>query len=69
MPCDGACIHVPPPPSSHIVHVTSELGVKVEELYQPYWVEGVIQVKSSNSELADAGYQTAAEKIFAYGLP
>ncbi len=36
VPYFGACIHVPPPPSNQIVHVTSELGVKVDELYQPY---------------------------------
>lgn len=69
VPYYGACIHVPPPPSNQIVHVTSELGVKVEELYQPYWIEGPMQVKASSSELAEAGYQMEAEKIFAYELP
>ena len=29
VPYFGACIHVPPPPPNQIVHVTSELGVKV----------------------------------------
>lgn len=69
VPYYGACIHVPPPPSNQIVHVTSELGVKVDELYQPYWIEGPMQVKASSSELADAGYQMAAQKIFVYELP
>lgn len=69
VPYYGACIHVPPPPSNQIVHVHTELGVKVEELYQPYWVEGPMQVKASVSDLAEAGYQLEAEKIFAYELP
>lgn len=69
VPYFGACIHVPPPPSNQIVHVNSELGVKLDELYQPYWVEGPLQVKASSSELADAGYQMEAEKIYAYELP
>lgn len=69
VPYYGACIHVPPPPSNQIVHVTSELGVKVEELYQPYWIEGAMQVKPSTSELAEAGYRMDAQKIFAYELP
>lgn len=69
VPYFGACIHVPPPPSNQIVHVTSELGVKVDELYQPYWVEGPMQAKSSTSELAEAGYQMQADKIFVYELP
>lgn len=68
VPYFGACIHVPPPPPNQIVHVTSELGVKVDELYQPYWIEGPMQVKSSTSELADAGYQMEADKILVYEL-
>lgn len=51
------------------MHVKSELGVKLDELYQPYWVEGPLQVKASSSELADAGYQMEADKIYAYELP
>ncbi|MDQ3202560.1 MAG: DUF3299 domain-containing protein [Pseudomonadota bacterium] len=69
VPYFGACIHVPPPPSNQIVHVKSEVGVKLDELYQPYWIEGAMQVKPSTSELADAGYQMAADKIYAYELP
>lgn len=69
VPYYGACIHVPPPPSNQIVHVSSELGVKVEELYQPYWIEGPMQVKATSSELADAGYQMEAQKIYVYELP
>ncbi|WP_248800117.1 DUF3299 domain-containing protein [Pseudomonas sp. MWU13-2105] len=69
VPYFGACIHVPPPPSNQIVHVTSELGVKVDELYQPYWIEGDMQVKQSTSDLADAGYSMAAQKIYVYELP
>ncbi|VVO42218.1 DUF3299 domain-containing protein [Pseudomonas fluorescens] len=69
VPYFGACIHVPPPPSNQIVHVKSEVGVKLDELYQPYWIEGALQVKASSSELADAGYQMDAEKIYVYELP
>lgn len=68
VPYYGACIHVPPPPSNQIVHIFSEMGVRVEDLYQPYWIEGRMQVRASSSELADAGYQMEAEKIYAYEL-
>ncbi|MNL86728.1 hypothetical protein D3C87_2155580 [compost metagenome] len=51
------------------MHVKSEVGVKVDELYQPYWIEGALQVQASSSELADAGYQMAADKIYLYELP
>ena len=69
VPYFGACIHVPPPPSNQIVHVKSEVGVKLDELYQPYWIEGALQVKASTSELADAGYLMEADKIYLYELP
>ncbi|QXH35317.1 DUF3299 domain-containing protein [Pseudomonas muyukensis] len=68
VPYYGACIHVPPPPSNQIVHIFSEMGVRIEDLYQPYWIEGTLSVKASSSELADAGYQMEAEKIYAYEL-
>ena len=69
VPYFGACIHVPPPPSNQIVHVTSKEGVKLDELYQPYRIVGAMQVKASTSELADAGYQMDAQKIVVYELP
>ncbi|KAA5837887.1 DUF3299 domain-containing protein [Pseudomonas chlororaphis] len=68
VPYFGACIHVPPPPSNQIVHVKSAVGVKLDELYQPYWIEGPMQVKASTSDIADAGYQMEAEKIYVYEL-
>ncbi len=69
VPYFGACIHVPPPPSNQIVHVRSELGVLMDALYQPFWVEGPLKVEHTSSELADAGYQIEASKIYPYELP
>jgi hypothetical protein len=69
VPYFGACIHVPPPPSNQIVHATSELGVRVDELYQPFWIEGPLKVEHASSELAEAGYRMRAEKIYLYDLP
>jgi len=68
VPYFGACIHVPPPPSNQIVHATSELGVKVEQLYQPFWIEGPLRVEHASSELAEAGYRLDAQKIYFYEL-
>jgi uncharacterized protein len=69
VPYFGACIHVPPPPSNQIVHVTAELGVLLDALYQPFWIEGPLKVEQTSSELAEAGYQMQAQKIYAYELP
>ncbi|HWV11632.1 DUF3299 domain-containing protein [Pseudomonas sp. GD03944] len=69
VPYFGACIHVPPPPSNQIVHVRAELGVLLDALYQPFWIEGPLKVEHSSSELAEVGYQMQADKIYAYELP
>jgi hypothetical protein len=68
VPYFGACIHVPPPPSNQIVHVTAELGVLMDALYQPFWIEGPLRTEQSSSELAEAGYRMAAEKIYPYEM-
>ncbi|GAB3380855.1 DUF3299 domain-containing protein [Azotobacter armeniacus] len=68
VPYFGACIHVPPPPSNQIVHVRNEPGVQLEVLYQPYWVEGTLQVEHSSSELAEAGYRMTTSKVSPYQL-
>lgn len=66
VPYYGACIHVPPPPSNQIVYVTSAKGVRLDELYQPFWIEGPLDVEKSASELATAGYRMAAQQIYPY---
>lgn len=66
VPYYGACIHVPPPPSNQIVYVHDAKGVKMDELYQPYWVTGKISVKALDSDLAQAGYQLKADEVAPY---
>jgi len=68
VPYFGACIHVPPPPSNQIVHVRTELGVMIDALWQPFWIEGDLKVEHSSSELAEAGYRMEAQKIYPYEL-
>lgn len=68
VPYFGACIHVPPPPSNQIVHVRSELGVLMDELSQPFWIEGPLKVEASTSDMGSAGYQMEAEKIYPYEM-
>ncbi len=69
VPYYGACIHVPPPPPNQIVHVKTELGVLMDNLYQPFWIEGPLQVESISSDLAEAGYQMEASKVYPYESP
>lgn len=69
VPYFGACIHVPPPPSNQIVHVRSENGVMLDTLYQPFWIEGLLRVEQSHSDLAESGYAMLAGKIYPYEMP
>lgn len=68
VPYYGACIHVPPPPSNQIVHIFSEMGVRVEDLYQPYWIEGKMQVKSLQQRTGRCRLPDGSRKIYAYEL-
>lgn len=69
VPYFGACIHVPPPPSNQIVHVRTSQELALDDLWQPFWIEGSLRVAHSSSELAEAGYQLQAERIQPYELP
>ena len=66
VPYFGACIHVPPPPSNQIVHVRSTTGIKLADLYQPFWITGVAQVEHVESELASAGYRIEGARVEPY---
>lgn len=66
VPYFGACIHVPPPPSNQIVLVKYAKGVQMDALYQPFWIRGPLEVESSSSELAEAGYQMSADDVYPY---
>jgi hypothetical protein len=68
VPYFGACIHVPPPASNQILYVRFAAGVPLQALWQPYWVEGPLRVEAASSELAEAGYQMDASRIYLYPL-
>ena len=56
VPYFGACIHVPPPPSNQIVHVSSEKPLDQEMLDYAVWVTGTLTTDSVYSDEAHAGY-------------
>lgn len=66
VPYFGACIHVPPPPSNQIVYVQSEGGVALGDMWQPYWIEGLLSVESFSSDMGDTGYRAEAFNIYPY---
>lgn len=67
VPYYGACIHVPPPPANQTVHVVTGTDREYQGgLFDPVWVSGTLNVESSSSELAEAGYRLEATTVEPY---
>lgn len=66
VPFFGACIHVPPPPSNQMIHVSFEPGTNVENLYDAVWVTGKLTISTVAHDLGTAGYVMDAFQIEPY---
>lgn len=66
VPYFGACIHTPPPPSNQIVYVKSELGLPIDDIWQPVWITGTLNTEHFDSDLGSAGYTLQAEQMEIY---
>lgn len=66
VPWPGACIHVPPPPPNQIILVDYPNGVAIDDIYQPLWLSGLLQVEQTSNALADASYRMRAEQVEEY---
>jgi hypothetical protein len=58
VPYFGACIHVPPPPLNNtlLIKPKPEHAIPFDKTYEPVWVLGSMQVKTTSTDLAQAGY-------------
>lgn len=56
VPWFGACIHLPPPPPNQIILTNYPKGLKLESLYEPFWISGVLETSLVENELASAAY-------------
>lgn len=66
VPYAGACIHVPPPPPNQIILVDYPDGIAIDDIYQPFWVQGTLRVEQTSNQLADASYHLQAERVWLY---
>ncbi len=66
VPFFGACIHVPPPPPNQIIFVNYPDGLKLEELYDPFWISGVLDVSLVENEMATSAYSMELHKYEPY---
>jgi len=56
VPYFGACIHVPPPPPNQMILLNAEDGVSLDDMYNPYWVEGKVSTTLHENDLGTSAY-------------
>ncbi len=66
VPYFGACIHVPPPPPNQLVYVEPAEGIPFEQLFEPIWIEGTMEITSVESEMGTTGYSMKKADIQVY---
>jgi hypothetical protein len=66
VPYFGACIHVPPPPPNQIIFSQFEKGIKLDDLYTPYWIEGTLSTSITENELATSAYSFNVDNMIVY---
>jgi len=67
VPYFGACIHMPPPPPNQIIHITVEGGFNLRSIYEPYVVEGEMQISMTHRDIGISAYSLSADRVVPYG--
>jgi len=66
VPYFGACLHTPPPPPNQIIYAEFSSGIRVDEIYYPFWLEGTLQVALEETELGTSAYTMAVDQVSRY---
>jgi len=66
VPYFGACIHVPPPPSNQVVHVTPAKPIAEKLAMYPVWVIGRLRASGKATDMGTAGYRIDGAVVEAY---
>jgi hypothetical protein len=69
VPHVGACVRVPLPPANQVILVDSATAFSVEGLFEPVWVTGTMAAGALSTDLADVGYEIAADTVVPYEEP
>jgi hypothetical protein len=67
VPYFGACIHMPPPPPNQIIHITMQGGFNLRSIYEPYVVEGEMQITTTYRDIGISAYSLSADRVVLYG--
>ncbi|MEO0982370.1 MAG: DUF3299 domain-containing protein [Pseudomonadota bacterium] len=68
VPYMGACIHTPPPPPNQIILVRSDPGVRVDDIWVPYWLEGELHAEETRNDLGDTAYSLSLATLEPYPI-
>ncbi len=66
VPYFGACVHTPPPPPNQMVFVKLAGGPKSLALFDPVWVEGLLEVQQVNSPYGAVSFTMTGKRIEPY---
>jgi hypothetical protein len=66
VPYFGACIHSPPPPPNQIIYVHAPKGLKLDTLYDPFWISGKLSTSMVENYMATAAYSLKMTSYEAY---
>lgn len=66
VPYYGACIHMPPPPPNQMVYVRLATPTPVEDIYEPYWIEGELTAEPARNEIAGTAYTMNGARLQRY---
>jgi len=66
VPYFGACLHTPPPPPNQIIFVKADIAAKIDNIYDPVWLEGTLKTGEFLNELGDSAYELNLSKIEPY---
>lgn len=66
VPYFGACIHVPPPPPNQIIYGRHDAGIRQQNLYDPFWLEGTLETSLVENDMATSAYSMTVDRAYAY---
>jgi hypothetical protein len=66
VPYFGACIHMPPPPPNQMIYSSLDIGVEVENLYDPFWFEGTLTIETNHNSLGTSSYGLILDNVVPY---
>ncbi len=69
VPSQGACIHTPPPPPNQVIYVRADEAARVEDIWAPYYLEGVISIERNENDLGNAAYTVDLSSLDLFPVP